>query len=81
MSRLKDALLKNEDAFWDIAQEKINDYDSFNDFEYALYMEYKHLVDHLHWEDVSDNLEEGWNDYHNNKLKGLMTTIKQFCGD
>ena len=64
MSRLKDVLLGNEDKFWDIAQEKINDYDNFSEFEYALYMEYRHLVDHLHWEDVSDNLEEGWNDHH-----------------
>ena len=64
MSRLKDVLLGNEDKFWDIAQEKINDYDNFSEFEYALYMEYRDLVDHLHWEDVSDNLEEGWNDHH-----------------
>ena len=60
MSRLTDVLLDNEGKFWDIAQEKINDYDSFNDFEYALYMEYRDLVDHLYWEDVSDNLEEWW---------------------
>tara|TARA_X000001388_G_scaffold23148_2_gene15765 strand:- start:2977 stop:3180 length:204 start_codon:yes stop_codon:yes gene_type:complete len=60
MSKLKDVLIGNEDKFWNIAQEKINDYDNFNDFEYALYMEYRDLVDHLYWEDVSDNLEEGW---------------------
>ena len=61
--RIKDLIIENEEKFWDIAQKIIGEYESFIDFEYELYMNHHHLVEHLHWEDVSDNLHDGWNDY------------------
>jgi len=63
MSNIKQLVMENEDKFWDIAYRLMGEHEMFIDFEHDLYTNHEHLVSHLNWEDISDNLQEHWNDH------------------
>lgn len=64
MGRVKAMAMENEEKFWEIAENLLGEHESFADYENDLYTKYLDLVEHLYWDDISDNLQDGWDDYH-----------------
>ena len=64
MSRVGQLVLENEEKFWTKAESLLSEHESYADYENDLYTNYQDLVEHLYWDDIADNLFDGWNDYH-----------------
>jgi len=64
MGRVKAMAMGNEEKFWKVAENLLGEHENYADYENDLYTKYLDLVEHLYWDDISDNLQDGWNDYH-----------------
>ena len=77
MGRVKAMAMENEEKFWTKAESLLGEHESYADYENDLYTNYQDLVEHLYWDDISDNLQDGWNDYHQKFAEMNRETINE----
>ena len=63
MSKVGDLVIANEELFFEIANEQLKEHDTVLGLEDYMYEHHQHLMKHMDWQDVCDQLYEGWNEY------------------